>query len=335
MTLKYFLFKYLIGSSLIKKIMSIKLINKLIHKYFLNNIQPDLYYIEFSSVCNAECIFCPYVFTRDGGKKIQDMSEKNLSLVLEIIKEFPRKVINLTPSTGEIFMNKKWDKFLSKILELKDVPVITFYSNAALLNDKNAQKLMDLKNFEKFNLKFSSGGINRENYKKLYGKDLFEKVTANLNNFFQKLIINNKKIPISLDIKFLGDDAKKTEFKEINKVYNKNDYKYLRISKRDEYYNINGIINDKNLSYITEYEKRNNKPCTQLNNFRFSADQKIWLCGCVASEATNELEVANLINKKSFLEAKTNQKKIKKDWKDNNIIPDCCKTCTFYSQKLF
>lgn len=335
MTLKYFLFKYFIGSKLIKKILSFKIINKFVHKYFLNNIQPELYYIEFSSVCNAECIFCPYVFTRDGGKKIQDMSEENLNLVLDIIRQFPRKVINLTPSTGEIFMNKKWDKFLSKILNLKNVPIITFYSNAALLNTNNINKLMNLKNFDKFNLKFSSGGIDKENYNKLYGKDLFEKVRKNLNNFFDKLISEGKKIPVSLDIKFLGDDANKTKIEDINKIYNKNNYKFLRISKRDQYYDISGIIKDKNLSYIKDFEKRDNKPCTQLNNFRFSADQKIWLCGCVASEATDDLKVANLTNQESFIEAKKNQLKIKEKWKKENKIPKCCKTCTFYSQKFF
>ena len=129
--------------------------------------------MELVNQCNAECIFCTYPIVKDLGKPLVSMNDDLFNQVIKMIKQEKRSSFSLTPTTGEIFMHKNWNKYIKKILELKFVKDVHFYSNAALLNDKNRNRFFKLPFLDKMTISFSTGGIESDTYDLLFGKNLW------------------------------------------------------------------------------------------------------------------------------------------------------------------
>lgn len=110
-----------------------------------NLIKEDsLIELELSNICNANCIFCPYIKIKETNKNFGVMNDKIFSKVLKIIEKEKYQKISFTPTTGEILINKDWDKFIRKTFDLKNIKRVLFYSNAILLNEINQEKLIRL-----------------------------------------------------------------------------------------------------------------------------------------------------------------------------------------------
>lgn len=312
-----------------KKILKIKSIfnyffcfNKIIEESFIE--------LEISNMCNALCIFCPWITIRKTNKKFGVMSFETYEKVLEKIAMQKYKIISFTPTTGELLMNKDWDKYIEKAFILKNIEKIIFYSNGILLNEENRKKLLKLLNLKNNKLKeihFSIGGIDAETYNLMYGVNRFEKVSENIILLLKELKNLNKKVNVLIEIRLPKDSKIKKE--DINNYFNFINYRYLTIRILRDFIPINCIPKRKELNYVSN-KLIKNKPCRHLYKTRYDANGGIWADGCVISEMPNDigLKLGNINDSLEKIENRRNE--IVKKWRDGKL-PEVCKECQFYT----
>ena len=307
------------------------IIKRVYKKFFVNHVYTSNYYIELTNRCNAECVFCPYVPLREGGKPLMSMSDDIFEKAIALIKTQKRPSILLTPTTGEIFMNIKWDHYIQRILDMDFVESSYFYTNGLLLNAQNREKFVHLKNLHKLSLSFSVGGIDRETYKYMYGKDKFDVVVENISEFLKALKDCSLEVPVVVDIKL----PKNARFSRslAKSVYNPHDYKYAMLKVRRTFDMMQGLITDTNLGEIKPIPLSEKKrPCRNLQDIRFAANGSIWLCGCAISELPGhyDLKVGDISQEKDLSNIMQRQKAIEEKWFYHQDIPHNCKECTWY-----
>jgi len=316
-------FEYLYRSELVKW---------LYKRFFVSSFPQSQYYFELVNRCNAECIFCTYPILRDGGKQLVNMSDNHFDKIISIIKQDQRSSISLTPTTGEIFMNKNWHYYLQVILDLDFVDHVHFYTNGILLQERNLAQLFQLRHLEKLMMTFSTGGADQDTYKKMFGKDQFFQVKENINNLLQSLKQKNLQIPVSIDIKL--PNGRQVTMSECQDVYNKYHYKFAFIKTRNRFDTFGGLIIDTDLKKMLPDKPAKRKlPCNYLQDIRFAANGDIWLCGCVISELPGheELKVGNIDFCDDLSEVKKQQSQIRDNWLYQNEVPYTCRDCTWYS----
>ncbi|MBI4064656.1 MAG: hypothetical protein HY401_10210 [Elusimicrobia bacterium] len=306
-------------------------IKKVYKLLFVAKLPNPQYYIELVNQCNAECIFCPYPILRDQGKPQTSISDEFFDQTLALINSEKRSYVSLTPTTGEVFMNPRWDYYLQRILDLDFVEDVHFYSNAALLNAKNREKFFEMRHLDKMSIAFSTGGADRETYQLMFGKDLFSHVERNINDFLRHLSQNEMTIPVSIDIKMPKDRRLAVAIGQ--SVYNQCEYPYAFVKIRNTFDTFGGLIQNQNIEEmagVTPSQRK--KPCHYLNDIRFAANGEVWLCGCVISELPDheELKVGHLGQDKDLTQIRAKQRTVQDNWRNKGDVPYTCRKCTWY-----
>lgn len=286
--------------------------------------------LEISNICNALCIFCPWITIKNTDKKFQMMSEVTFDKVLEKISEQSYKIISFTPTTGELLVNKNWNLFIKKAYKLKNINKIIFYSNGILLDESNRKKLLELlleKDSKLKEIHFSIGGIDQETYKLMYGVNQFEKVKSNIKELLIMLKENNLKVRVQIEIR--EPKYQSLTKQEIRSVFNEINYRYLKIRILKVFARIECIPKREELLYLNKEVDRK-KPCKHLYKTRYDVNGNIWADGCVVSELPNdfELKLGSLEDDLSIIEER--RKKIINNWKEGKL-PKTCKKCDIYT----
>lgn len=309
-------------------------IKRLYKAFFVSWVPNQQYYVELSNKCNAECIFCTYPILRDRGKPQINISDDFFAKIVYLMETQKRSSISLTPTTGEIFMNPRWNEYVQKILDLDFVQNVRFYTNGALLNTKNREKFFQLKNLQKMSVSFSTGGADRETYQLMFGKDLFQQVKDNINTFLNHLKSHNFKMAVSIDIKLA--QSTKLSLSVCQEIYDPCHYQYAFFKIRHTFDTFHGLIQNDNIEPMKSAPlNKRTHPCNYLNDIRFAANGGVWLCGCVISELPEheELRVGNLTEESNLLYVLEKQKKIQTEWLKDGKVPYPCQECTWYAAK--
>ena len=179
--------RILLKNSLIKTVNS--LLNKLINYTIISyNKLLDIPYIphprnsihvETSSLCNLKCKFCAYEKRDLNLHPNQTMKIENFKTILNQCIEQKYKYIGLTPTTGDIFMDKNIFEKFEILNNSLDISGFFFYTNFIPI-DKN--KIIDLINFKK--LRYMGLSI--------YGhdKETFINFTKSSETAYKRLIEN-------------------------------------------------------------------------------------------------------------------------------------------------
>ena len=108
---------------------------KRVYRRLIAGIPQEQYYLELSSICNAECIFCTYPILRDHGKELMKMAGGHFDRALDLMKKNPRSSVSLTPTTGDILVDGRWAESLQCVLDLDFVDDVHFYTYGILLHN--------------------------------------------------------------------------------------------------------------------------------------------------------------------------------------------------------
>ena len=300
--------------------------------YFSKNIyiKECMIELEISNICNALCIFCPWIVIKNTNKKFQMMSEETFNKVLDKISKQSYRIISFTPTTGELLVHKNWNFYIKKASKLKNIDKIIFYSNGILLDENNRRKLLELLLEKESKLKeihFSIGGIDKDTYKLMYGVNQFEKVKSNIKELLIMLKENNLKVRVQIEIR--EPKYQSLTKQEIRSVFNEINYRYLKIRILKVFARIECIPKREELLYLNKEVDRK-KPCKHLYKTRYDVNGNIWADGCVVSELPNdfELKLGSLEDDLSIIEER--RKKIINNWKEGKL-PKTCKKCDMYT----
>lgn len=139
-------------------------------------IQPEFLSIEPTSVCNLKCVFCAYV--KKDSPKISMKNDRFAGYIEQAVAMGYRR-FKLTPSTGDIFMDRH---IFDKLMFLEEHPGVEeyqFYTNFTILDAEEIARLVSLKK-----LKYMIISV--------YGHDCesFVKIAKGTNKVYQRLLAN-------------------------------------------------------------------------------------------------------------------------------------------------
>jgi MoaA/NifB/PqqE/SkfB family radical SAM enzyme len=306
-------------------------VNQRLNRQFIPRYITD-FNIETSGFCNLSCKFCAYS-KKNVPKKImgQELFEKIVNQAVEL----GFTVFELTPCTGDVFMDKD---ILSKLEFLDKKEGVERYSFFTNLTVPSRDKLLSLKKLKKMSgITISIYGHDKSTFCKITNSSekLYNKLLENLNF----LIEHYKEWPFNISAGF------RSEFDAENK--NNGSYLLKVIEKmRSIGIPINsshGIFNNWG-GYITQDDvngldmkildndflpKRG--ACSRLIDSFLVTSSGI-VNGCNCRDVDNQLEIGD-INKNSLMEIiSPNNPKYKKIIEDqqNGVFKEVCKNCDFY-----
>ena len=236
------------------------------------------------------------------------------------------KKINFTPTTGELFLHKKWSEYVQYVLSDARSESVYFYSNAILLDEETVNKIASLGNPEKISaIFFSVGGVDRDSYELMYGVDKFETVCKNINLLCEKLLEINSNIKVNCELRIPSNIQ--PDIEQISKRLNIVDYKNFHLDYIDRYDDIGGTVKSENLKLLKQRDKTT--PCYRLNDIRFDIHGDIWACGCVVTEQINNYELRLGDFGSGYDDIVSNKEKLLEKW-NLGKIPSVCLGCRLY-----
>ena len=313
-----------------------KFLNRLLKKREGNPLYSDdkklhasrnVAYIELSNVCNAKCIFCPYPLIAESDKTLQNMSDAIFADSLKKIVELGYARLGFTPTTGELFANKRWAEHITTALQHEKIKSLYYYSNAILLTDENIEKILALPHPEKIEkFCFSVGGNDAATYKKMFAVDKFDIVKRNINALCERLKKSGATLKINCELRLPKYD--KTTKKTAEKTFNSAGYANFHVNIVRVFDPVGGLVKEDDLAYLPEITDKA-VPCYRLNDIRFDANGNIWMCGCVVSERPGEssLLIGSLADSNEKIEKQ--QQTIFANWRAGKI-PSTCQPCRLY-----
>ena len=297
----------------------------------LNNIN-----IETSSRCNLGCKFCAYPKRNLDAHPHQIMSNELFEKIIKNVKKMGYKNIGLTPSTGDIFMDKKiFDKF--SLIEKYNFNGFYFYTNFIPISKDQIQKLVISPKLKFLGL--SIYGHSLETFKKFTNSNdvSYKKLLENLNYLYE--VISNSTIHFKLQI---GQRSSKDFFiekdnndlslilKKLIKIKN------IEYAFTEDFNNWGGIVNsndvsDLNIDLNTKYVKKYGACALIFSRMIIGANGNVNACACRDANYSlslgkfNENNLENIISYKNskYLDLISNQEK--------NNFNEVCRNCDFYT----
>ncbi|MBI49369.1 MAG: hypothetical protein CL850_03670 [Crocinitomicaceae bacterium] len=312
------------------------------NRYFNIQFIPDIeksINIETTSICNLGCKFCGYHKRDLSMHPLKTMSKENFVNLVNQSADFGYRNIGLSPTTGDVFMDKSFFEKVKYIDEHDKLEGFYFYTNFIPIKTNDIEKLFELK-------KLNFLGIS------IYGHDqkTFITFADSSNNAYEILIKNLKKLNLlisekkfdfkilighrtekNFDINLL--DSKSELVTEIQKlIKNKNvNYEYT-----SDYNNWGGMINDKDVKNLNiNFNKRpfkKNGSCSLIYS-RMIIGSNGELNACACRDANYTLSIGNVFKDNLKKIISSNNKKYLEliDRQEKNDFPDVCKSCDFYS----
>jgi MoaA/NifB/PqqE/SkfB family radical SAM enzyme len=311
-------------------------LNYLINSQKIPDITNNLN-IETTSRCNLKCKFCAY------DKRDLDMvphETMTFDFFTEIVNQaldIGYKNIGLTPTTGDIFMDKEIFNKFEYLDKKKSLVGYYFYTNFIPLNNDKIAKIFDLIKLKNFGI--SIYGHDKDSFQSFSGgtESSYNKLVDNLNFFFaclEKNINQNLNIEISQRTKkdFNLNDSNSRLSKIIKKILS---IKKVEYSKNSEFNNWGGIIKGDDVKglgiKLNDTQKKKIGSCSLIySRMMVGASGLVNACACRDANFTlaigdlkkNKLnEIINLKNRKY-------EKLIKRQ--EKNDFPKVCKSCDFY-----
>lgn len=135
-------------------------------------------YIEISSFCNFDCIFCGNHYRKNKGL----MTINDFKLILKQIKEIGIRSIRLSPMTGELFVNEIWKQIFDIIEKDKDIDQFGFFTNLSKLQTNDILTLLTYKKLKDISIS-------------MYGHnfDVFKLLTRSVHSYYD-CVINNLRL---------------------------------------------------------------------------------------------------------------------------------------------
>ena len=319
----------------------LKILNGRINFFLKKQKIPDIYdhiNIESTSVCNLKCKFCAYPKRDLEAVPLATMDIELFKNTVDQAISLGYKKIGLTPSTGDIFMDREIVKKFEYLDELKNYEGFFFYTNFIPTKTEQIEKLiLNTKKLVMF-------GIS------IYGHDIktFKDFCQGTEGAYKRLVLNLKFL---LDlheknpkIKF---NIKISQRSEWNFKLDKNDSELSNILKK--LLKVPGIKYDQNFSYnnwggiIKENDVKNlNIKLQSENTLKIGSCSLIYsrltiganglVNACACRDANFTLRIGNVKDKKlkDIIALKnTRYNEIIKNQEQNKFDP-VCKSCDFY-----
>ena len=297
----------------------------------LNNIN-----IETTSRCNLKCKFCAYDKRDLLSVPHTTMSQEKFEDVVNQSIELGYENIGLTPTTGDIFMDKDIINKLEYLEGKEKLKGYYLYTNFIPINFEKIEKILNLKKLTNFGI--SIYGNDLDTFINLSGGSVksYEKLIQNLEFFKKKINETHPKFKIEISLRTITNFNIKNAKDEVSLIINDLlSKKLIQFSQNSEFNNWGGLIkNDhiKNLGIkLISKKKRKIGSCSLIySRLIVGASGKVHACAC--RDANYTLAIGDLNEKKlkEIVNLKNNKYKDLILAQEQNNFPDVCESCDFY-----
>lgn len=159
-------------------------INRLLGREFIP-AQPDMLSIETSSLCNLKCRFCAYV--KKQSAKVSMQTEFFCDCVRQALEMGYRR-FELTPCTGDVFMDRHLFDKLRFLEQQRDVSGYQFFTNFTIPRTSDIERMLGLTKLERLTVS-------------VYGHDpaSFVAITGSTDKVYRRLLRNLEFLLKSMD----------------------------------------------------------------------------------------------------------------------------------------
>lgn len=338
--------RILLKNNIIKKINSFvnKSINYVIIKYnryrnksFIPHPRNSIH-VETTSLCNLKCKFCAYEKRDLDLHPSQTMKIENFKNIIHQCINEKYKYIGLTPTTGDIFMDKNIFEKLKYLEDCSGINGFFFYTNFIPIK---TEKIENLISFEKLRyLGLSIYGHDQETFINFTKSSevAYRKLIENLKTlerlFFEK---RNKIKNISINLRstknFLLDNNNSDLCKIIKKIIK---YEFTTYTYTHEYNNWGNLIKNEDIKNLNiHFSDKNiikNGACSLIFGKNIiGVNGNVNACAC--RDANFSLRIGNVYNNSlGKILSKKNDVYTKLIQSQNDgHFPDVCKSCDFYT----
>jgi len=143
-------------------------------------LRPFELHLEFTNICNASCIFCPYSYQeRPTGFMSDEVFEKAVGDFVRI----RGGGVGLTPIVGDALIDPK---FLARVRYLRSLPEIDriFLTTNGILLDKHG--IREVLTSGLTSLMISTSGFDKESYKRIYRSPAYERMKENVTQLVEE-----------------------------------------------------------------------------------------------------------------------------------------------------
>ena len=311
--------------------------NKSFKKYYIPHPRNSIH-IETSSLCNLKCKFCAYDKRDLELHPSLTMKIENFKRIVNDCNNEKYRYIGLTPTTGDIFMDKTIFEKLDILENNNQIQGFFFYTNFIPINFEKIQKLLNYKK-----LKFLGLSIYGHDEKTFINftnstSAAYNKLIQNLeelekNLFYDKMKIKSLSINLRSEKSFLLEKNDSNLSKIIKKILK---YENVFYTYTHEYNNWGDLVKKEDIKelniHFTEQNIKKRGACSLIfaKNI-IGANGNVNACAC--RDANFTLRLGNVYdNKLSDILSKNNKTYtdlIERQSKGD--FPEVCKNCDFYT----
>ncbi|MBI3590564.1 MAG: radical SAM protein [Candidatus Melainabacteria bacterium] len=290
------------------------------------SLRPYELHLEFTNLCNAKCIFCPYQFQT---RKVEFMTDDVFYKSVSDFCSIGGGTVGLTPIVGDALIDPK---FLERVKFLRaqyQIDRINLTTNGILLDKFGIEEVL---NSGLTSIVISTAGFEEEMYERVYRSSSYERMRKNVLELVE--CNSKKKDPLNITIGLRSD-------RSLEEVLKDKDFQPIlaynpQIDFTWSFTSANGRITREMLPEIMKLRvvKNRNEPCVNtFNGPIVLPDGTVMACSCVAAmDAVNDLGIGNILES-SLLDIWKSQKI--KDIRSSfgtNCLNKTCAGCDMYRE---
>jgi radical SAM protein with 4Fe4S-binding SPASM domain len=157
--------------------------------------RPYELHIEFTNLCNANCVFCPYQFQT---RPHTMMDEAVFMKAVDQFVELGGGPVDLTPIVGDALIHPKALDWIRHLRSLPQIDRIALTTNAILVRRHGAEALLDA---GLSRLTISMAGFDEAMYRRVYRNDMYVHVRDAIYALYEANARRAEPVPIVLALR--------------------------------------------------------------------------------------------------------------------------------------
>ncbi len=288
-------------------------------------LRPFELHLEFTNLCNANCIFCPYQFQeRATGFMSDEVFEK-------AVNDFAKSSggsVGLTPIVGDALIDPK---FLTRVRHLGSLAEIDriFLTTNAILLDKHG--ISEVLTSGLTSIMISTSGFEKESYKRIYRSPAYERMKENVTHLVEENARLGSPVHISICLRTdrpLADVMRDPDFQPILEHKPTVDFAW-------SYRSVGGRITREALPDEMQFRKvpPKKETCGSLyNGAMVLVDGTVVACACIAAmDAIPDLKIGNVMEN-DLIEIYTSEitRHLREQFGKSGTLNSTCANCDAY-----
>jgi radical SAM protein with 4Fe4S-binding SPASM domain len=281
--------------------------------------------LEFTNLCNANCVFCPYELQT---RPHETMSDAVFEKAVADFVAIGGGSVDLTPAVGDALIHPKFVERVKHLRSFPQIDRITLTTNAILLDRHGVADVLEA-GLSRINI--SVAGFDAEMYQRIYRNPGYAKVRRNIEQLLALNAERAEPIPIFLCLRPdrpWKEVSRQPEFEALLKY--RPQVEYIQVFSRS-----GGLMDTlpEGMQHAEPMLRQRSAPCAMTySGLMVRSDGKVQICACESSVNAPELIVGD-IGTETLLEIWTGERvrALRNSFGDGTLNPNCSR-CDYYYQ---